>query len=104
MSYTKGPWRVHGGPGRLHHHLAVIDSIPDVDGKVIANCICHVATSNDDSDANARLIAAAPDLLEFAKRVAYRAQVFCKLQGIKPESIADYREAIEIIKQAEGGE
>ena len=66
--HTPGPWIVHGGPGRLHHYLAVIDSIPDVDGKVVANCICHVATTNEDSDANSRLIAAAPDLLAACKR------------------------------------
>jgi hypothetical protein len=41
-----------------------VDSIPDIDGKCVANCICHVASSNDNAEANARLIAAAPDLLE----------------------------------------
>ena len=61
---TPGPWLVHGGPGRLHHHTAIIDSIPDVDGKIVANCICHVATTNADCDANAVLLAAAPELAE----------------------------------------
>lgn len=61
---TPGPWKVYGGPGRLKHHLAVIDSIPDVAGKVVANCICHVATTNPDSDGNAVLIAAAPELAD----------------------------------------
>ena len=62
--HTPGPWIIHGGPGRLKYNLAVIDSIPDVDGRVIANCICTLANSNDDCDANAKLIAAAPELLE----------------------------------------
>jgi len=30
----------------------------------MANSVCHVSTTNVDSDANARLIAAAPDLLD----------------------------------------
>lgn len=62
--YTPGPWKIHGGPAHLRHHMAIIDSIPDVDGKIVANCICHMAGTNDDIEANARLIAAAPDMLE----------------------------------------
>jgi hypothetical protein len=42
----------------------VVDSIPDVDGKCIANAICYLATTNNDAVANANLIAAAPDLLD----------------------------------------
>ncbi len=72
--HTPGPWKVFGGPGRLRHSLAVIDSIPDVDGKIIANCICHVATTNDDCDANAKLIAAAPELLHVLRDVVVQFQ------------------------------
>jgi len=64
-NWTPGPWKVFGGPSHpQRHHLAVIDSIPDRDGKVVANCICHVAGTNDDADANARLISKAPELYD----------------------------------------
>jgi hypothetical protein len=43
--------------------MAVIDSIPNRDGQVVANCICHVAGTNPNKIDNAQLIAAAPDLL-----------------------------------------
>jgi hypothetical protein len=65
--HTSGPWKVFGV--RRNQYLAVIDSIPDRDGKVVANCICHVATSNPDADANARLLAAAPDLFAIVKEI-----------------------------------
>lgn len=68
--HTPGPWKTYGGPAHpQRHHLAVIDSIPDVDGKVVANCICHLASTNPDADANAKLIAAAPQLLEALKQI-----------------------------------
>ena len=54
---TPGPWRIYGKA--KNHHVAIIDSIPDVDGKVVANCICHVALTNPDWEANANLIAEA---------------------------------------------
>jgi hypothetical protein len=64
--HTPGPWIVHRGSRRQNDrdYMAVIDSIPDRDGQVVANCICHVAGTNPDKIANADLIAAAPDLLE----------------------------------------
>lgn len=41
-----------------------MDSIPDDEkGKVVANAICRMVRTNPDDEANARLIAAAPDLL-----------------------------------------
>ena len=69
--HTPGPWKIHRGKHNSCY-LAVIDSIPDQDGKVIANCICHVAMTNDDRTANANAIAALPDLLaacELALRI-----------------------------------
>lgn len=41
----------------------VLDATPDVDGKVVANAICRTIETNSQSEANARLIAAAPELL-----------------------------------------
>jgi hypothetical protein len=59
--FTPGPWKMLGRWN--DRYLAVIDSIPDRNGKVVANCICHVALTNEDAKANANLIAAAPELL-----------------------------------------
>jgi hypothetical protein len=60
--HTPGPWKIHRGKHNSCY-LAIIDSIPDQDGKVVANCICHVAMTNDDRTANANAIAALPDLI-----------------------------------------
>ena len=66
--HTPGPWKIHRGKHNSCY-LAIIDSIPDQDGKVIANCICHVAMTNDDRTANANAIAALPDLLAACEMV-----------------------------------
>ena len=63
--FTPGPWlarQFHTGRGAVHGWW-VIDSIPDHDGRIVANAICQVSATNDDADANAKLLAAAPDLL-----------------------------------------
>ena len=70
MSHTPGPWKIFDGWGSSRFSPVIVDSIPDVDGKCVANCICHVASSNDVAEANARLIAAAPELAE-ALRILY---------------------------------
>lgn len=64
MNHTPGPWKRYEGYGADFRRPIITDSIPDQDGKCIANCICYVATTNDDMQANADLIAAAPELLE----------------------------------------
>jgi hypothetical protein len=61
IKHTEGPWKVFGG--QRDRYLAVIDSTPDREGKVMANCICHTAMTNPDCLANSQLIAAAPELL-----------------------------------------
>lgn len=69
--HTPGPWKVFRGSRHQsdRNYMAVIDSIPDVDGKVVANCICHIASTNEDAEANAKLIAAAPELLEALEKI-----------------------------------
>lgn len=62
--HTPGPWKVYEGYGADSHKPIIVDSIPDSDGKCMANCICYVATTNQNYEANSRLLAAAPDLLE----------------------------------------
>jgi len=61
--HTPGPWKIFDGWGSSRFAPVIVDGIPDVDGKCVANCICHIASTNDDKAANARLIASAPDLL-----------------------------------------
>jgi hypothetical protein len=63
MSHTPGPWKVFDGWGSSRFAPVIVDSIPDIDGKFVGNCICHIASTNDDAVKNAHLIAAAPDLL-----------------------------------------
>jgi hypothetical protein len=75
--FTPGPWVVRKFPTRAYARNAhwVLDAIPDDGDKVIANAICQMASTNDDEDANARLIAAAPDLYAALKRWANAEQV-----------------------------
>jgi hypothetical protein len=63
-THTPGPWKIFDGWGAKWAPLSIVDSIPDVDGKCVANCICHLSSTNDNAEANARLIAAAPEMLE----------------------------------------
>ena len=67
MMHTPGPWKIFDGYGSEFGKPIIVDSIPDVDGKCVANCICYMSTTNDDCLANARLIAAAPEMLDVLK-------------------------------------
>ena len=64
MSHTSGPWKIFEGWGADKRRPVIVDSIPDVDGKFVGNCICYAASTNPDMDGNASLIAAAPEMLE----------------------------------------
>jgi hypothetical protein len=90
--FTPGPWQKFSRWNE--RYLAVIDSTPDRDGQVVANCICHVALTNDDCVANANLIAAAPDLLAAC-------EAFVEADNQDGGSLA-YVMAIEAIKKAKG--
>ena len=70
--FTPGPWlarQFHTGRGAVHGWW-VIDSIPDHDGRIVANAICQVSATNDDAEDNAKLIAASTDLLAACQAVA----------------------------------
>jgi len=69
MSHTPGPWKIFEGWGADKRRPVIVDSIPDVDGKFVGNCICYAASTNPDIEANANLIAAAPEMLEALKMV-----------------------------------
>lgn len=74
MSHTPGPWKQFDGWGSDSRKPIIVDSTPDVGGQCVANCICYVAASNDDFAANARLIAAAPELLQALKNLCEAVQ------------------------------
>ena len=63
LNFTPGPWKIFDGYGASRFSPAIVDSIPDVDGKCVANLICHAARTNENYHDNAKLIAAAPHLL-----------------------------------------
>jgi hypothetical protein len=65
--HTPGPWKIFEGWGADSRRPVIIDSVPDVEGKFVGNCICYLASTNPDMDANARLIAAAPEMLQVLK-------------------------------------
>lgn len=61
--HTPGPWRPHTLPNGSHHIIA------DHWGASVAVTM-FPESGSEGREANARLIAAAPDLLAFAKRIA----------------------------------
>ena len=67
--HTPGPWKRYEGYGVDFRRPVITDAIPDRDGKCVANCICYVATTNDNWDGNAKLIAAAPMMLAALRRI-----------------------------------
>jgi hypothetical protein len=92
--FTPGPWKKFSRWN--DRYLAVIDSIPDRDGAVVANCICHVALTNDDCVANANLIAAAPEMLACLEELL---EWICSGYDA---SIYDIEEAARVVQKAKG--
>ena len=97
--HTPGPWKIHRGKHNSCY-LSVIDSIPDQGGKVVANCICHVAMTNDDRTANANAIAALPDLLA-ASEACIAADELTSSDGMSGDDmLAAYDAAIALARAA----
>lgn len=63
MSHTKGPWEVRAG-----HDTQVGADIEIVNAKGFIACASTMHQGAVNAEANARLIAAAPDLLEAARK------------------------------------
>ena len=91
--HTKGPWKIGLNPGPMIYTLGGVSQIADARG---------VAVTRDESKANARLIAAAPELLEALIKLAagYR-----ELTGNDPElmtepAFSEYQDALNAIANA----
>ena len=65
-NYTPGPWRAHTLPDGSHHVVA------DHWGASIAVTM-YPESGSEGREANARLIAAAPDMLKVLQAIQYRA-------------------------------
>lgn len=66
MSHTPGPWMV-AGPSfgdPLPRYTTCVVTEEDDDGEVVDICEFPVSDYDEQNEANARLIAAAPDMLE----------------------------------------
>jgi hypothetical protein len=65
QKHTPGPWALYHGHDRLLYVVA-----PKSKNKIIATpaLVCNSVARNERMEANARLIAAAPDLLRLLKR------------------------------------
>ena len=96
--HTPGPWDIHESEGRIEIHPA-----DDIDGlRVIADLVFGDTLSADECRANARLIAAAPDLLEALKQILPMAEkAYCQLGAIGWKEIEYARQSI---NRAEGRE
>lgn len=87
--HTPGPWTI-----RPYN----FDAVRDAQGIFSAGCripICHSIMGNDlgQADANARLIAAAPELLAALQRALDAIEYYHAREG-SPDTLADARAAI----------
>ena len=73
MSHTPGPWKIYDGYGSDRSRPSIVDSIPDRDGKCVANCIAFASSTNNQMDANAARIVACVNACE----------------GINPEAVPE---------------
>lgn len=98
--HTPGPWHISGGPISVHkyRHYDIIGGISLVATTAILSGSQHTA---EESSANARLIAAAPDLLAALK---FCATVLsdCVLFPERDDENQAYSWAIAAIAKAEG--
>lgn len=95
MNHTPGPWI-------LGHQLAYPDlrlSVHQQDGWTIALCDMRVRPT-EENEANARLIAAAPQLLEALEAVYNRYS--CEMFGTIPEALM--KQMLMVIAAAKGSE
>jgi hypothetical protein len=75
IKHTPGPWivRVFKSFRGMRDDVWVMDSIPDVNTQVVANAIATCAASNPAYEANARMLAAAPEMYDALASLALMA-------------------------------
>jgi hypothetical protein len=101
---TPGPWRVdwHGDGYASGESSVELACLPhDTFDAIEIMCALGSRASLAEHEANARLIAAAPDLLEAIK--ALSASIFAPDDGRSPELSAALRMTVSAIAKAEGG-
>lgn len=96
MSYTKGPWEIAGNE---HAHTIIGEKYVVADVFVPAEG-CESPESEEEAEANARLISAAPDMLEALEAItpiaSFGADYF------ESKGLMDFwRNALEAIEQAQ---
>ena len=98
-THTKGPWRAHVAHANLVTHSDFVCTESGLH-------VCDVASygeSPDKRNANARLIAAAPDLLAVLKSLVFETSHFVHGDGTNGAIVAnELRNAIAAIVKAEG--
>jgi hypothetical protein len=102
MSHTPGPWKIlYVNTPQKHYPLLHIDSSNGING--------IIATVYSDDEPNARLIAAAPDLLDACRKLANEASGFLALSDMDRHGMTNSRilrqridEARDAIAKAEG--
>ena len=78
-THTKGPWKVGQYLGSLRQFVIHMDVGGNGRGSDVA--FTSAAFGNDETIANARLIAAAPDLLEALKDMVDLVELMCPFDG-----------------------
>lgn len=75
QAHTAGPWELAGWNGICNSQGEAIATVPHVRG--------HSSITQDEAKANARLIAAAPDLLEACKAALTEGDDYVAMEKIK---------------------
>ena len=90
--HTPGPWKTHAGAsGQVH-------AVFGADGKYVAKVDAYPVRTTDENDANARVIAAAPELLKSLSLCAAWLEANRPLEANRKSEAA--REAIQAARAA----
>ena len=82
MSYTPGPWEVHGDCTKQTFYVHGANAICDIRrGAGSKHGDSRFSRSPAEDEANARLIAAAPDLLEALEDLLLECGLACQMGG-----------------------
>ena len=97
-THTPGPWTLK------YAHCGDVGI--KADGGLIAECFCDIRRADEHSTAeagaNARLIAAAPDLLAALQGMCSVWVTVCNSKGWEPEHMSQYTDARAAIAKAKG--